>query len=525
MDPLKPQLNTQPVPATPAGNNIQDLIYKTMPKADGSAYDRPAPQAFTPPPAPRPAPNTPPPPANLMNPHAIPGLSSELTRVSSSSMPPVPPSDDNSLISDFSSASTGTGVSKMKIILAAILGVLVIGGGVVAYMSLKPKADNTVIPLANQQTALPTNTQEQIPAPVVVQSKIPDTWRLKYFDASTCSNQDNCGDDADPDHDGLTNLEEYQNGTDPNNADSDADGLADGDEVHLFMYDPASNDTSKNPKFLDTGEPKAKWNAKAGRLYSQPELVAIAQGVATYGFHSPTTKTLDQATIQFYTTAGGTLNSGSQGSAAPAAGAFDRDTQRSDAIKQVGFALLKYKQANLKYPDTANFGSMIVAIKPLLTGKAVNTTDPLNTAQYVYAYESVNKGANFKLSYFSESQNKAIVFAEADVQKLSIQADINSRDLQRKSDLESIVTALTLYSSDNVSGNDVTEQIYPSQDLWKSALAPQYISKIPADPQTHKDYSYTSSSDNTSFAIQAVMENPPLGKKGYVCGPDSCNYY
>jgi hypothetical protein len=35
----------------------------------------------------------------------------------------------------------------------------------------------------------------------------------------------------DPDHDGLTNLQEYQLGTDPQNADSDADGLSDGQEI------------------------------------------------------------------------------------------------------------------------------------------------------------------------------------------------------------------------------------------------------------------------------------------------------
>jgi len=36
---------------------------------------------------------------------------------------------------------------------------------------------------------------------------------------------------ADPDHDGLTNLQEQQYGTDPNNPDTDGDGYKDGDEV------------------------------------------------------------------------------------------------------------------------------------------------------------------------------------------------------------------------------------------------------------------------------------------------------
>jgi arylsulfatase A len=40
------------------------------------------------------------------------------------------------------------------------------------------------------------------------------------------------------DRDGLTNLDEYRNGTDPNNADTDGDGVSDGDEVHTRHTDP-----------------------------------------------------------------------------------------------------------------------------------------------------------------------------------------------------------------------------------------------------------------------------------------------
>jgi len=45
-------------------------------------------------------------------------------------------------------------------------------------------------------------------------------------------------DSPDNDGDGLNNLEEYRNGTDPNNADSDSDGIPDGWEVFNGM-DPA----------------------------------------------------------------------------------------------------------------------------------------------------------------------------------------------------------------------------------------------------------------------------------------------
>lgn len=47
----------------------------------------------------------------------------------------------------------------------------------------------------------------------------------------------------DPDGDGLTNAEEEQHGTDPNNPDTDGDGLTDGAEVNDHHTDPTKPDT------------------------------------------------------------------------------------------------------------------------------------------------------------------------------------------------------------------------------------------------------------------------------------------
>jgi hypothetical protein len=53
---------------------------------------------------------------------------------------------------------------------------------------------------------------------------MPDAWEVNN-DLKPLNGADA---EADPDDDGLTNLEEYQSGTDPHNPDTDGDGLPDG---------------------------------------------------------------------------------------------------------------------------------------------------------------------------------------------------------------------------------------------------------------------------------------------------------
>ena len=63
---------------------------------------------------------------------------------------------------------------------------------------------------------------------------IPDDWAIAHGLDPT----DPAMPFEDPDHDGLTNLQEFQNGTDPHKADTDGDGLTDGQEVLMYHTNP-----------------------------------------------------------------------------------------------------------------------------------------------------------------------------------------------------------------------------------------------------------------------------------------------
>jgi hypothetical protein len=76
---------------------------------------------------------------------------------------------------------------------------------------------------------------------------LPDWWEMKYFGNTGQT------DSGDPDNDGLTNLQEYQLGTDPTKADTDGDGVEDGLECS-FGYDPAVSNAFAQLPFVEDFE-------------------------------------------------------------------------------------------------------------------------------------------------------------------------------------------------------------------------------------------------------------------------------
>ena len=69
-------------------------------------------------------------------------------------------------------------------------------------------------------------------------NEIGDNWETFYFGSLGVVDPN-----ADEEPDGLTNLEEWQNLTRPMVADTDSDGLEDGEEVDTYSTDPTDNDT------------------------------------------------------------------------------------------------------------------------------------------------------------------------------------------------------------------------------------------------------------------------------------------
>lgn len=71
---------------------------------------------------------------------------------------------------------------------------------------------------------------------------LPDDWETRYRLDHTDPRGDN-GPHGDPDHDGFSNTEELRLGTNPNNRDTDGDGIFDYDEIHTYHTNPLVKDT------------------------------------------------------------------------------------------------------------------------------------------------------------------------------------------------------------------------------------------------------------------------------------------
>lgn len=391
--------------------------------------------------------------------------------------------------------------------------ILAIGGGIWFFIN-KNKEDIQPITI-NSENIEPAGDPE---------ITTPADWLARYFGAETCTVKTQCGDSADPDRDGFTNKEEYDTGTDPNNPDSDIDGISDGDEKHIFGSDPLIPRTFRDGNFNDADFVKGGFDINSNTQYTPEQLNAIKSKIKERGLHQPTLTTIGNLAISLYDFKDPEFQTlESMGVDVSPQAKLDRDTQRQSTIKKIGGALLKYKEAKKSYPLTSDFVEMSDDISPYNT-VATNYNDPINKEQYVYSYEPVASGTDFTLSYYSETQNQLIKYTAKNAEETAAKENSQVNNDQRIADLENIKSALMIYSSANADSNSSQINVFPTKDQYPSALIPRYISAVPTDPNG-KAYSYDVTSNYESFILKAVFDNPPAGVTGYMCNEVECMNY
>jgi plastocyanin len=137
--------------------------------------------------------------------------------------------------------------------------------------------------------------QQQITAD---NSRLPTVFLKRYFSVDICLNQEECGDAGDPDLDGLQNYDEFREQTDPTMNDSDADGLADGDEVNIYQTDPRNKYTDSRPAaeqndYNDGSQIKNEYDPLTpGLKMTEIRKQQIQKNADTFKLHSPTVETL-----------------------------------------------------------------------------------------------------------------------------------------------------------------------------------------------------------------------------------------
>jgi hypothetical protein len=184
-----------------------------------------------------------------------------------------------------STGGSGRGFGKWTYITIAVLAVLCLGAA--AYYMLGNKDEDT-----QQQTA----------------SRLPRAWLTQYFNTDACADQNTCGEQADPDTDGLGNYDEFVAGTIPINPDTDSDGLADGDEINIYKTEPKLKYTDRREivaqnNWLDGTQIKNNFDPLTpGLPLSDIRKRQIQEAITQFKLHEPsitTTKTItDQTSSQ-----------------------------------------------------------------------------------------------------------------------------------------------------------------------------------------------------------------------------------
>ncbi|MCX6780146.1 MAG: hypothetical protein NT034_03135 [Candidatus Magasanikbacteria bacterium] len=188
----------------------------------------------------------------------------------------------------------------LSVLLLAVLGGIGFGGW---YFYNKFKNSNAPVAVPTVNTI---NTN-QVAKPAVDNSNniVADfvaTNSVSSSEVSASMNNDKIlfGESVDSDHDGLDDVREKQLGTNPNKADSDGDGLSDGDEVIIWKTNPLKADTDGDG-YSDGSEVFHGYNPLgAGKLFNVP--TSTSSTVNTSTTSTVSTTTASSSTVKSTTT-------------------------------------------------------------------------------------------------------------------------------------------------------------------------------------------------------------------------------
>ena len=156
---------------------------------------------------------------------------------------------------------------KVVVLVVAIVAVI----GLAFFLSMKILNSKTpVTPAAPEESIVPEDTSVPAAAETIVipEATTPTDVVPETTPEATAPAVEST---LDSDKDGLTDERETQLGTDPNNADTDGDGLFDKEEVDVYKTNPLNPDTDGDT-FKDGDEVKKGYNPNGpGKLLEIPQ--------------------------------------------------------------------------------------------------------------------------------------------------------------------------------------------------------------------------------------------------------------
>jgi len=174
-----------------------------------------------------------------------------------------------------------------KIILFLLLAVVLGGVGFGGWFAYTKFVVKQPVPKDNK-VVTPEITEVVSPTPVTELENSIEAANTLANEVTTQMNNDSIlfGEAIDSDKDGLDDVREKELGIDPYKADTDSDGLNDGDEVIIWKTDPLNKDTDGD-SYLDGEEVKNSYNPLG------PGKLNIPTGLSTSSISKsvPTTNT------------------------------------------------------------------------------------------------------------------------------------------------------------------------------------------------------------------------------------------